>query len=151
MIFFGKEEEHTMEHRDIYITEFDLNRLTELLEVGLTFSSNKSASQHLVELKKELDRAHIVLPKDIPHDVVTMNSRVRVSDMSKGDEQVYDLVFPRDADVATGRISVLAPVGTAILGYRVGDIIEWQVPAGTRELKIEEVLYQPEAAGDYHL
>jgi regulator of nucleoside diphosphate kinase len=140
-----------MKHRDIYITEFDLSRLTELLEVGLTFRDNKSDSQHLDSLKEELDRAHIVMPKDIPVDVVTMNSRVRLSDMSKEDEQVYTLVFPRDADATTGKISVLAPVGTAILGYRVGDMIEWQVPAGKRKLKIVEVLYQPEAAGDYHL
>jgi regulator of nucleoside diphosphate kinase len=140
-----------MEHRDIYITQFDLNRLTELLEVGLTFRGGNSESRHLESLKEELDRAHIVLPKDIPPDIVTMNSRVRLSDMSKGEEQVYTLVFPRDADTATGKISVLAPIGTAILGYRVGDIIEWQVPAGKRMLKIEDVLYQPEAAGDYHL
>ena len=104
-----------------------------------------------MSLKEELDRAQIVLPKDIPSDVVTMNSRVRLSDMSKGEEQVYTLVFPRDADTVTGKISVLAPVGTAILGYRVGDMIEWQVPAGKRKLKIEEIIYQPEAAGDYHL
>ena len=140
-----------MEHRDIYITQFDLNRLTELLEVGLTFRGGNNESRHLESLKEELDRAHIVLPKDIPPDIVTMNSRVRLSDMSKGEEQVYTLVFPRDADTATGKISVLAPIGTAILGYRVGDIIEWQVPAGKRMLKIEDVLYQPEAAGDYHL
>ena len=140
-----------MEHRDIYITEYDLNRLTELLDVGLTFRGSKSESDHLDGLKEELDRANIVLPKDIPHDAVTMNSRVRLSDMGKAEKLVYTLVFPRDADAATGRISVLAPVGTAILGCRVGDIIEWLVPAGKRKLKIEEILYQPEAAGDYHL
>jgi regulator of nucleoside diphosphate kinase len=140
-----------MEYRDIYITEFDLNRLSELLEVGLSFRGSKSESGHLDSLKEELDRAHIVLPKDIPPDTVTMNSRVRLSDVSKAGELVYTLVFPRDADAATGSISVLAPVGTAILGCRVGDIIEWQVPAGKRKLKIEEILYQPEAAGDYHL
>jgi len=140
-----------MEHRDIYITEYDLNRLTELLEVGLSFRGSKNESQHLDGLKEELDRAHIVQPKDIPADVVTMNSRVRLRDMSKQDEQVYTLVFPRDADAENGKVSILAPVGTAILGYRVGDLVEWQVPAGLRELKIEEILYQPEAAGDYHL
>ncbi|MFZ1744687.1 MAG: nucleoside diphosphate kinase regulator [Nitrospirales bacterium] len=140
-----------MERRDIYITEFDLNRLTELLGVWQTFKGSKSTSIHLESLMEELDRAHIVLPKDIPADVVTMNSRVRLSDMSKGEELEYTLVFPRDADTATGKISILAPVGTAILGYRVGDSIEWQVPIGTRKLKIEEILYQPEAAGDYHL
>ena len=140
-----------MEQRDIFITEFDLSRLTELLEVGLTFRGSKTKSQHLDVLKDELDWAHIVLPKDIPPDVVTMNSRVRLSDMNKGDDLVYTLVFPRDANAAEGKISILAPVGTAILGFRVGDIIEWQVPAGIRKLKIEEILYQPEAAGDYHL
>lgn len=140
-----------MEYRDIYITEFDLNRLIELLDVGLSFRGSKSASEHLDSLKEELTRAHIVLPADIPPDAVTMNSRVRLSDMSKAEKLVYTIVFPRDADAATGRISILAPVGTAILGCRVGDIIEWQVPAGNRRLKIEEVLYQPEAAGDYHL
>ncbi|MCA9421474.1 MAG: GreA/GreB family elongation factor, partial [Nitrospira sp.] len=80
-----------------------------------------------------------MLPKDIPPDVVTMNSRVRLSDMNKGDDLVYTLVFPRDANAAEGKISILAPVGTAILGFRVGDIIEWQVPAGIRKLKIEEI------------
>ena len=140
-----------MEHRDIYITEYDLNRLTELLEVGLTFRGNTNENQHLDSLQEELDRAHIVQPKDIPPDTVTMNSTIRLEDMSKEDAQVYTLVFPGDADAENGKISVLAPIGTAILGYRVGDIVEWQVPAGTRKLKIEEVLYQPEAAGDYHL
>lgn len=140
-----------MEHRDIYITEYDLNRLMELLDVGLMFRGSMNESQHLDSLKEELDRAHIFQSKDIPSDVVTMNSRVRLRDMSKEDELVYTLVFPRDADMVKGRISILAPVGTAILGYRVGDIVEWQVPAGKRNFKIEEVLYQPEAAGDYHL
>lgn len=140
-----------MEHRDIYITEYDLNRLLELLDVGLMFRGSTKESQHLDSLKDELDRAHIVQPTDIPPEVVTMNSRVRLRDMSKENELVYTLVFPRDADTVKGRISILAPVGTAILGYRVGDIVEWQVPAGKRNFKIEEVLYQPEAAGDYHL
>jgi len=140
-----------MEHRDIYITEFDLYRLSELLEVGLSFRGNKKESQHLDGLKEGLDRAHVVQPKEIPSDVVTMNSRVRLREMSKEEEQLYTLVFPRDADAENGKVSILAPVGTAILGYRVGDIVEWKVPAGTRKLKIEEILYQPEAAGDYHL
>lgn len=140
-----------MERREIYITEFDLNRLTELLGVWETFKGSRSTSIHLEGLSEELDRANIVSPKDIPPDVVTMNSRVRLSDLSKGGELVYTLVFPRDADAATGKISILAPVGTAILGYRVGDIVEWQVPIGTRKLRIEEILYQPEAAGDFDL
>ncbi|WP_342349310.1 nucleoside diphosphate kinase regulator [uncultured Nitrospira sp.] len=140
-----------MERRDIYITEFDLNRLTELLGVWQTFKGSKSTSIHLEGLSEELDRAHIVAPKDIPPDVVTMNSRVRLSDASKEEDLIYTLVFPRDADAEAGKISILAPIGTAILGYKVGDIIEWPVPLGIRKVKIEEVLYQPEAAGDFHL
>ncbi|HET9213096.1 MAG TPA: GreA/GreB family elongation factor [Thermoanaerobaculia bacterium] len=60
-------------------------------------------------------------------------------------------VFPHEADYKEGRISILAPLGTALLGFRVGDVVEWRMPAGTRTLRIEELLYQPEAAGDFHL
>lgn len=140
-----------MERRDIYITEFDLNRLTELLEVWQTYRDGKGAGVHLEQLSEELDRAHVVAPKDIPPDVVTMNSRIRLSDAAKKTDLFYTLVFPRDADTEAGKISILAPIGTAILGYKVGDLIEWPVPSGVRKVKIEEVLYQPEAAGDFHL
>ena len=61
------------------------------------------------------------------------------------------LVFPEDSNADQGKISIFAPIGTALLGYKVGDIIEWKVPAGLMKLKVEEILYQPEAAGDYHL
>jgi regulator of nucleoside diphosphate kinase len=64
---------------------------------------------------------------------------------------IYSLVFPNEADADEGRISILAPVGTAMIGYRVGDVIEWQVPSGLRRLKVEEIIYQPEASGDYLL
>ena len=64
---------------------------------------------------------------------------------------VYSLVFPNEADLSQGKISVLAPIGTAMLGYQAGEIIEWDVPAGLKRFKVEEVLYQPEGAGDYHL
>jgi regulator of nucleoside diphosphate kinase len=64
---------------------------------------------------------------------------------------VYSLVFPNEADIDEGKISVLAPVGTAMIGYRVGDVIEWEVPSRLRRLKVEEIIYQPEASGDYHL
>ncbi len=72
-------------------------------------------------------------------------------EMRRGETSEYTLVFPKDADIESGRISVMSPIGTAILGYSVGDAIEWTVPAGTRRIRIEAVPYQPEAAGDYHL
>lgn len=87
----------------------------------------------------------------IPHNVVTMNSRVRLKDMETDEEKIYTLVFPSDADIERYRISILAPIGTAILGYRAGDTVDWLVPAGKRKVRIQEILYQPEAAGHYDL
>jgi len=102
-------------------------------------------------LAEELDKAEVVSPKNVPPDVVTMNSKVTLRDLGTSEEMTYVLVFPRDANIDAGAISVLAPVGTAILGYAKGDIVEWPVPSGVRRIRIEEVLYQPESAGDYHL
>lgn len=132
----------------IYITEFDLNRLQALIQQANPQDRDK---HHLQKLSEELEQAEIVSPEEIPNDVITMNSRVRLRDGDTGEEITYTLVFPRNADIQKQKISILAPIGTALIGYRVGDIIEWNVPAGLRRLKVEEILYQPEAAGDYHL
>src|SRR5690242_18362250 len=133
----------------IYITEPDYNRLSALIEKKR--ESNGIDRQYLNKLEAELDRAEIVDPKDIPADVITMRSKVRLKDLVSGNSNTYSLVFPTEADFAEGKISVLAPIGTAILGFRKGDTIEWQVPSGLRKLKVEEVLYQPESAGDHNL
>jgi regulator of nucleoside diphosphate kinase len=76
-----------------------------------------------------------------------MNSRVRLTDIDTNEQQVYTVTFPSEANLDQRKISVLAPIGTAILGYRVGDTVQWRVPGGIRKLLIEEILYQPEAAG----
>jgi regulator of nucleoside diphosphate kinase len=81
----------------------------------------------------------------VPPDVVTMNSRVRIKDLNRGRELTYQIVFPEHADLDENRISVLAPIGTALLGYRAGTTVEWQVPSGTRRFRILGVEYQPEA------
>jgi regulator of nucleoside diphosphate kinase len=139
-----------MTERTISLTEFDRKRLSELIHVARSFSARDQG--HLKQLRTELDRAETVIdPAHIPSDVVTMNSKVRVRDVDSDEKMVYTLVFPADADLEEHKVSVLAPIGTAILGYRAGDTIEWNVPAGTRRLKIEQILYQPEAAGDFHL
>jgi len=80
-----------------------------------------------------------------------MNSRIRVRDLASGGRDDVPMVFPGDADIERNKISILAPIGTALLGYRVGDIVEWEAPAGLKRMRIEEILYQPEAAGDLHL
>ena len=136
----------TQKATTIYITELDYNRLTGLID--RTRERNGVDREYLRKLEAELDRADIVDPKDIPADVVTMRSKVRLKDLVSGESNTYSLVFPTEADFAEGKISVLAPIGTAILGYRQGDTIEWPVPSGLRKLKVEEILYQPESAGD---
>ncbi len=80
-----------------------------------------------------------------------MNSRVRLRDLFTGEERLCALVFPSDSNIERHKISVLAPIGMAMLGYRVGDTIQWEVPEGVKRLRIDETLYQPEAAGHYHL
>ena len=128
----------------IYITEADFEKLRRLVE-GRRSGAGRD-SEYLDILEQELDRADVVEAEAIPQDVVTMNSEVRLKDLDSGEIKVYRLVFPSQARTENS-ISVLAPVGTALLGYRVGDVIEWRVPKGIRRLKVLEVLYQPEAAG----
>ncbi len=137
-----------MVSRTIYITDNDMKRLRELVMVVRQF---KKEEKYLQELENELNRAKVVKSHDIPADVITMNSEVHLRDMNTKEEITYTLVFPDQADAGQGRVSILAPIGTALLGYRVGDVIEWKVPAGIVKLKVEKILYQPEAAGDYHL
>jgi regulator of nucleoside diphosphate kinase len=138
-----------MRKKPIRVTEFDLERLKKLVEDAQRTKYRKS--DYLTKLQMELDRAKVVKPLKVPSDVITMNSRVTVVDLDTGKEEVYTLVFPEDANAAEGKISVLAPIGTAMLGYEVGDTFEWEVPAGIRRLQVKKILYQPEAAGDYHL
>ncbi len=138
-----------MTERQIYITRFDMDRLTELID-GLRLS-RKANQAHLDLLEKELYRAVLMDPSNIPRDVITMNSKISVTDMESGEKTTYTLVFPSAANISENKLSIMAPLGMALLGYRVGDVIEWTVPSGIRKVKVDEILYQPEAAGDYHL
>ena len=133
----------------IHITKSDYERLSALIEK--TREGNRMDHENLKKLEAELDRAEIVDAKDISRKVITMRSTVRLKDLVSGESNTYSLVFPSEADFSQGKISVLAPIGTAILGYKSGDTIEWQVPSGVRKLKIDKILYQPEAAGNYEL
>lgn len=130
------------------VTEPDLLRLSRLI----AGQANGRNVRECDELETELSRADVVAPTEIPPDVVTMNSRARFVDEDTGEEMELTLVYPRDADLSRGRVSVLAPVGAALLGLSVGQSIEWPLPrGGTRRLRVSAVVYQPEAAGDYHL
>ncbi|MHB1048776.1 MAG: nucleoside diphosphate kinase regulator [Bacteroidota bacterium] len=136
-----------MDARIIVITKTDQMRLLQLLDNPVLLRE-RSAMRDLVT---ELNRANIVPPREIPADIVTMRSRVRIKNRTTNEESVLTLVFPNEANLDDGKISILAPIGIALLGYRVGDRVEWTVPAGQRSIEILEIMYQPEAAGDYHL
>jgi regulator of nucleoside diphosphate kinase len=134
-----------MSEKMIQVTQGDMEKLMALLASRL--KSPTRDREHLEMLAQELDRAEIVRSRDIPADTVTMHSHVLVRDLDTGGESTYTLVFPSDADIAKGKISILAPIATALLGYREGDEIEWPTPGGRRRLNVIQVLYQPEAAG----
>jgi regulator of nucleoside diphosphate kinase len=128
--------------RQIIITESDRRNLETLL--SSEFAQVVGPFGRFDDLKRELQRARIVSPDDVSGDVVTMHSRVVLRDLESGEYETYTLVFPHEADIAEGRLSILAPIGTAILGEHVGDDVHWRVPSGWRRLKIEEIIYQPE-------
>jgi len=138
-----------MPRRKIYITQIDLQRLCRVVASELDL--NDGSNRHLTELIAELERAEVVLSDEIPDDVVTMNSTVVLRDLDTGESETYTLVYPNHANIARNRLSVLAPVGTAILGYQVGDVVRWRVPAGVRRLRVEEVVFQPERVGAFDL
>lgn len=125
-----------MREQAITISETDAQRLRQLLRDR---DATARDQEHLHELSVELERAHVLEPDRVPADVVTMGSRVRVLDRASGQRREYILVFPAEADLTTRRISVLAPLGTALLGYREGDEVEWLMPGGLRRLHIETV------------
>jgi regulator of nucleoside diphosphate kinase len=131
----------------IYITSQDKQRLEDLLmEIEL---SDPRKHGDLKALTQELRRAVIVDPKDVFNDVITMNSRAEMRDLESGETDAFTLVFPSEANIDEEKISVLAPIGAGMLGYRVGDEFEWNVPGGSRRMKVTKVEYQPEAAGDF--
>jgi regulator of nucleoside diphosphate kinase len=132
------------DQRPIVVTRPDLERLRLLVETAR--SRRRWEELHLAALAEELENADVVEPDAVPPDVVTMRSRVQVLDMVKGDQATWTLCYPTEADVNAGKLSVLAPIGTALLGYREGDVVEWPVPGGVRVLKIEKLLHQPEAS-----
>lgn len=127
----------------ITITDTDLKRLLPVLD-----QHHSSVAE---SLDMELHRAAVVRQDAIGPDVVTMNSKIVYEDVNTCERRTVQLVYPKDADVAQGRLSVLAPIGSALLGLRVGQSIEWEVPKGNKRVRVVELQYQPEASGDFHL
>jgi len=126
-----------MTNRSIYLTEYDLRRLEPLVESARRYERADAYSLEL--LQQELDRAILCEAGELPDDVVTVNSQVLVTDLESNKKVEYTIVFPRDANYEESRIPVLAPIGTALLGYKKGDEVEWPTPGGVRCFRIERV------------
>lgn len=141
-----RDREASVKPRQIFITEHDMTRLRALIESG-----GGKDKPYLERLAEGLDKARLVAPKQVPEDVITMNSIIRVKDLDTDEERTYRLVFPAKAGAVDNAISILAPMGTALLGYREGDTIEWDVPTGRKRIKVVELVYQPERLGNYVL
>jgi regulator of nucleoside diphosphate kinase len=138
--------ERNMSRPAIIINELDAERIDSLLEQP-QFANQPVA----MALNAELDRAEMRKPADIPADVVTMNSRVKFRDLASKEVHVRTLVYPANLTDSDNQLSVMAPVGAALLGLRVGAVINWTLPNGNQtHLEVLELQYQPEAAGEYH-
>ncbi len=141
-----------MSKRQIVVTQVDAGRLRSMLN---NYAAASRDVEHLEELACELDRAVIVAPEEVPPAVVTMRSRVSIVEESTGERRELTLVYPLEADIAANRVSVLAPLGTALLGYRAGDRVEWKMPGGLRCVRIEAVSqdssrHAPQINGGHH-
>lgn len=126
-----------MTSQTIVVTDRDFSRLSALVRAQTADNTRDQA--HIERLEEELVRSVPVATAEVPTDVVTMHSRVTIRDLDAGTSRTYTLVFPSEADLPSGRLSVLAPLGTALLGYRVGDQIEWPMPGGVRRVRVESV------------
>lgn len=133
----------------ITITHEDRRRLGTMLQSVHAIRAERR--EYLDALESNLERARAADPTEVPPDLVTMNSTVELCDLETGEIETYTIVYPERADVALERISVLAPIGRAVLGSRAGDVAEVKVPSGWRRIRVEGIRYQPENAGDYHL
>lgn len=124
-------------NKKIMISSADRDRLLKLIDSARL--DRRMAAEHITALEKELARATVVLPGELPSDVISMNSTVWFRDLDTQEFESYTLVYPHEADVTRDRISILAPIGTALLGFRLHDIVHWQVPQGVRKLEIIDV------------
>lgn len=132
-----------MVQKPIYITLCDFDLIRDLLREALI--SGYRGSIYVQQLKAELERAEIIAPEDAPADLITLDSTAMLYDADTGETMQFTLVLPDQADIHQGRISILAPIGAAMLGYRVGDTFEWETPGGKRLLRVEKLI--PKSAG----
>lgn len=134
---------------NIILNRLDFQRIQKnISEARLSKSISAPEAERLIN---ELNSAKVVEPDEIPDDVVTMNSVVKITFVNTNKQLKLAIVYPGQADIKENKISIFSPVATALIGYRVGDLIDWVVPAGMTKIRIDEIVYQPEASGDYDL
>ena len=129
-----------MTKKATYIASSDVSTLTDFLAVALRVTKDDGNKKHLRKLQLKLQRSKVVAPEQMPKKVVAMNAKVRLRDLDRQEDLTYTLVYPINADLAENKISVLSPVGSAIVGQKVGDTIKSELPSGIIRLKIEDVL-----------
>lgn len=135
--------------KKIIINRLDYARIKKCISDAKQFNSISNAEAE--KLINELDSAKIVEPEAIPSNVVTMNSIVKLSFLNNNKQVQFQIVYPDQANLKENKISIFSPIATALIGYKVSDEIEWVIPTGLTNIRIEEIIYQPEAAGDYSL
>jgi regulator of nucleoside diphosphate kinase len=121
----------------IYISERDAKRIKALVDTAPRVDAR--TREYMARLEGELNRAKIVPEEKLPHDIITLNSQVELEDLSDGEIMNYTLVFPEEADPSEGKISILAPLGTGMLGYQAGDEFSWETPGGSVRMKVRKV------------
>ncbi len=133
----------------IIINKLDYVRIKQFLNNAKELKSvSKSEAEKLLN---ELEAAEVIDPDKIPSHVVTMNSIVKLTFLDNNKQVTFQLVYPDQANLKENKISIFSPVATALIGYSVGDLIEWIVPAGMTKIRIDEIVYQPESSGDFDL
>jgi regulator of nucleoside diphosphate kinase len=133
----------------IILNKNDYSRIQQCIDIAKrekTIGANEAQN-----LLNELHSALIVHPPEIPEDVVTMNSIVRIRFLNSDKSIQFRIVYPDQSNIKENKISIFSPVATALIGYRVSDEIEWIVPSGLTRIRIDEIVYQPEAAGNFDL
>lgn len=133
----------------IILSSLDYERIYN--SINKAEESKSISEQEAQSLAGELEKAKIVEPQEMPDDIVTMNSKVKITFVKTDKQMELQIVYPQDADINQNLISIFSPIAAALIGYKVGDTIEWIVPSGPTSIKINEITYQPESVGQYDL
>lgn len=135
--------------KKLIINKLDFLRIQKCIDEAKNVKSITAGEAD--SLMRELNSAEIVEPEKIPSNVVTMHSIVKISFLNTKKQIQFQIVYPREANLKENKISIFSPVATALIGFQAGDEVEWIVPGGLTKIRVDEIVYQPEAAGDYSL